>query len=150
VNSAGVLHRELVANADPGQWQREISVNLFGLMNTTRVAVTAMLEQGAGHIVNVSSMNARKFPLGGSGYSASKAGVNAFTETLRQEVTEEGIRTTVIEPGRVDTVMQDEETREAMRLLDPADVADTIVYVVSRPEHVNVNNILLRPTEQQY
>jgi NADP-dependent 3-hydroxy acid dehydrogenase YdfG len=150
VNSAGVLHRELVANADPGQWQREISVNLFGLMDTTRVAVTAMLEQGAGHIVNVSSMNARKFPLGGSGYSASKAGVNAFTETLRQEVTEEGIRTTVIEPGLVDTAMQDEETREAMRLLDPADVADTIVYVVSRPEHVNVNNILLRPTEQQY
>jgi NADP-dependent 3-hydroxy acid dehydrogenase YdfG len=150
VNSAGVLHCELVANADPGQWQREISVNLFGLMNTTRVAVTAMLEQGAGHIVNVSSMNARKFPLGGSGYSASKAGVNAFTETLRQEVTEEGIRTTVIEPGLVDTAMQDEETREAMRLLDPADVADTIVYVVSRPEHVNVNNILLRPTEQQY
>ena len=58
--------------------------------------------------------------------------------------------TTVIEPGLVDTAMQDEETREAMRLLDPADVADTIVYVVSRPEHVNVNNILLRPTEQQY
>jgi len=96
VNNAGTVYQEEVTDADPNEWRREMEVNLLGLMNVTRIAVSIMLEQGSGHIVNVSSMNARKSPPGGSGYGATKAGVNTFTETLRKEVTHKGIRTTVI------------------------------------------------------
>lgn len=149
VNSAGVLYREFVVDADPEEWQREIEVNLVGLMNATRAVLGGMCERGSGHVVNVSSINARKVAPGASGYVASKAGVNGFSEALRQEVTGKGVRVTVVEPGLVDTAMQSDETREAMDLLDPADVADAILYAVSRPEHVSVNDILIRPTEQE-
>jgi len=150
VNCAGVLYRERVVDADFEEWQREIGVNLLGLMNATRAVLGGMTERGSGHVVNVSSINARKVAPGASGYVASKAGVNGFSEALRQEVTGKGVRVTVVEPGLVDTAMQNEQTRAAMALLDPADVADAIVYAVSRPEHVSVNDIQIRPTEQEF
>lgn len=150
VNSAGAVYREPVATADPDEWQREIETALLGLMTTSQIVVAGMLEQGSGHIVNVSSLNARKAAPGASGYTASKFGVNGFSEALRQEVTTEGIRVTVIEPGAVDTTMQPDEVREAMRLLEPADVANTIVFAVSQPEYVSVNDIQIRPTDQEF
>lgn len=150
VNSAGVVYREPVATANPDEWQREIETTLGGVMTASQIAVTEMLEQGAGHIVNVSSLNARKAAPGASGYTASKFGVNGFSEALRQEVTTEGIRVTVIEPGAVDTTMQPDEVRETMQLLEPADVANAIVFAVSQPEYVSVNAIQIRPTEQEF
>lgn len=150
VNSAGSVYREPVATADPDEWRREIETTLLGLMTASQIAVTDMLEQGSGHIVNVSSLNARKAAPGASGYTASKFGVNGFSEALRQEVTTEGIRVTVIEPGAVDTTMQPDEVREAMRLLEPADIANTIVFAVSQPEYVSVNDIQIRPTDQEF
>lgn len=150
VNCAGVLYRERVVDADFEEWQREIGVNLLGLMNATRAVLGGMAERGSGHVVNVSSVNARKVAPGASGYVASKAGVNGFSEVLRQEVTGKGVRVTVVEPGLVDTAMQNEQTRAAMTLLDPADVADAIVYAVSRPKRVSVNDIRIRPTDQEF
>lgn len=150
VNSAGIVYRESVVTADPDEWQRELQSNLFGLMQVTRVALEGMLERGSGHIVNVSSLNARKAAPGASGYTASKFGVNGFSEALRQEVTTQGVRVTVIEPGAVDTAMQGDEVREALRLLDPTDVANAIVYAVSQPEHVSINGVQIRPTEQEF
>jgi NADP-dependent 3-hydroxy acid dehydrogenase YdfG len=150
VNSAGVVYREPVATVDPNKWRREIETTLLGLMTASQIAVTGMLEQGTGHIVNVSSLNARKAAPGASGYTASKFGVNGFSEALRQEVTTEGIRVTVIEPGAVATTMQPDEVHEAMQLLEPADVANAIVFAVSQPEYVSVNDIQLRPTDQEF
>lgn len=150
INSAGTVYREPVVTADPDEWRTEIETTLLGLMTASQIAVTDMLEQGSGHIVNVSSLNARKAAPGASGYTASKFGVNGFSEALRQEVTTEGIRVTVIEPGAVDTTMQPDEVREAMELLSPRDIANTIVFAVSQPEHVSLNDIQIRPTEQEF
>lgn len=150
VNSAGAVYREPVATADPDEWRTEIETTLLGLMTASQIAVADMLEQGSGHIVNVSSLNARKAAPGASGYTASKFGVNGFSEALRQEVTTEGIRVTVIEPGAVDTTMQPDEVRETMQLLSPRDIANTIVFALSQPEHVSVNDIQIRPSEQEF
>ena len=150
VNSAGTVYREPVATADPEEWRAEIETTLLGLMTTSKIAADEMLERGSGHIVNISSINARKAAPGASGYTASKFGVNGFSEALRQEVTAEGIRVAVIEPGAVDTAMQSNEVREAMELLDPEDIADAVVYAVSQPERVSVNNIQIRPTDQEF
>lgn len=150
VNCAGTVYREPVATADPNEWQDELQINLLGLMETSQMILEHMLDAGSGHIVNVSSLNARKAAPGASGYSATKSGVNGFSEALRQEVTTEGIRVTVVEPGAVNTDMQPDEMKEMLRMLDPEDIAAAIVYAVSQPEHVSVSNIQIRPTEQEF
>jgi NADP-dependent 3-hydroxy acid dehydrogenase YdfG len=159
VNNAGVMLLEAAMAADRDNWRRMVEVNLLGLMNATHAALPTMHEQGAGHIVNVSSTAGRSATATASGYNATKFGVNGFTEALRQEVTEAGIRTTLIEPGIVDTELQehipDEEVKARLEgwvdekePLTGADVAGAIRYVVTQPQHVSVNELLLRPTEQ--
>lgn len=159
VNNAGVMLLEEAMEADRGNWRQMVEVNLLGLMNATHAALSVMDEQGAGHIVNVSSTAGRSATATASGYNATKFGVNGFTEALRQEVTQDGIRTTLIEPGIVDTELQDhipdEEVKErlegwvdSMEPLTGADVAEAIRYAVTQPQHVSVNELLLRPTQQ--
>lgn len=143
VNNAGVGHWKPVADADPDEWRRELEVNLLGLMNVTRIATKAMLKQGSGHIVNVSSLSGRYAGPGWPGYSASKFGVNGFTESILYDLRENGIRVTLIEPGAVDAPMQSDADRESGRFLNPEDVADAIIYAVSRPEHVCISDIQL-------
>lgn len=150
VNCAGTVYRERVVNAEPEDWQHELQVNLWGLMATSQIALGYMLDTGSGHIVNVSSLNARKAAPGASGYSASKFGVNGFSEALRQEVTTEGVRITVVEPGAVDTGMQTDDMREMLHMLEPDDIATAITYAVLQPEHVSVSNIQIRPTDQEF
>lgn len=159
VNNAGVMLLEAALAADRDDWRQMVEVNLLGLMNATHAALPRMHEQGAGHIVNVSSTAGRSATATASGYNATKFGVNGFTEALRQEVTEDGIRTTLIEPGIVDTELQehipDEEVKARLegwvdekKPLTGADVAAAIRYVVTQPQHVSVNELLLRPTDQ--
>jgi hypothetical protein len=159
VNNAGVMLLEEAIDADRENWRRMVEVNLLGLMDATHAALAVMDEQGTGHIVNVSSTAGRSATATASGYNATKFGVNGFTEALRQEVTQDGIRTTLIEPGIVDTELQDhipdeavkeriEEWVESMEPLTGADVAEAIRYVVTQPQHVSVNELLLRPTQQ--
>lgn len=150
VNCAGTVYREPVETVELKEWQHELQVNLLGLMATSKVALEYMLDAGSGHIVNVSSLNARKAAPGASGYTASKFGVNGFSEALRQEVTTEGVRITVVEPGAVDTDMQTDEMREMLHMLEPDDIANAIAYAVSQPEHVSVNNLQIRPTDQEF
>lgn len=148
VNSAGVIHWKALADADPDEWHHEMEVNLLALMDVTHAAVTLMLEHGGGHIVNVSSLIGRYPGPGGPGYTTSKWGVSGFTESIRRDPTlrQGRIQVTLIEPGEVDTPMQPDEDRESMHMLDPEDVADAIVYAVSRPEHVCVWGIQLLST----
>ncbi|MXR50178.1 SDR family NAD(P)-dependent oxidoreductase [Halovenus sp. WSH3] len=161
VNNAGVMLLEPVERADRENFRQMVEVNLLGLMNLTHAALPTMQEQGSGHIVNVSSTAGRRANANSSGYNATKFGVNAFTEALRQEVTTDGVRTTIIEPGAVDTELQehipDEKIKqrveegllESMQPLESEDIARAITYAVSQPQHVNVNEMLIRPTDQQ-
>jgi clavulanate-9-aldehyde reducatase len=159
VNNAGVMLLGPVEQADAEDWRTMVNVNLLGLMYCTHAALPIMLRQGSGDIVNISSVAGRFARAGNAVYAATKFGVGAFSEGLRNEITERGVRVTLIEPGFVDTELQGHntgevlETLEAMRehLRDPLraqDIANGILYAVSQPPHVSINEVLIRPTRQ--
>jgi NADP-dependent 3-hydroxy acid dehydrogenase YdfG len=160
VNNAGVMLLEPAMETNTDNWRQMVELNLLGLMNATHAALPIMENQSEGHIVNVSSVAGRQASPNASGYNATKFGVNGFTDALRQEVAEEGIRTTLIEPGVVDTELQehipDDEAKETVEgwveSMDPLtgeDIARSIRYAVTQPQHVSVNELLIRPTQQQ-
>ena len=159
VNNAGVMLLGRIVGADIADWQRMVNINLLGLMYATHEALPLMQAQGGGEIVNISSVAGRVARLNNGVYAATKFGVVAFSEALRQEVTKQHIRVTVIEPGAVDTELSSHITQEQARRdtqewiqsltpLHSADIARAIVYVVTQPPHVSVNELLVRPTEQ--
>jgi NADP-dependent 3-hydroxy acid dehydrogenase YdfG len=159
VNNAGVMLLGPVEQADSEDWRTMVNVNLLGLMYCTHAALPIMLGQEGGDIVNISSVAGRFARAGNAVYAATKFGVGAFSEGLRNEVTERGVRVTLIEPGFVDTELQGHntgevlETLEAMRehLRDPLraqDIANGILYAVSQSPHVSINEVLIRPTRQ--
>jgi NADP-dependent 3-hydroxy acid dehydrogenase YdfG len=134
-------------------------VNVLGLLYTTDAAIEAMKNQDGGHLVNISSLAGRKVTRDSSGvYAGSKHAVGAISEGLRQELLQDGIRVTIIEPGAVETELPDhitdEDARESLgglldlEILQAEDVANAIVYAVTQPQRVSVNEILLRPTQQ--
>ncbi|QLG48656.1 SDR family oxidoreductase [Natrinema halophilum] len=157
VNNAGVMLLEPLERAERSNLRQMVEVNLLGLMNLTHAVLPLMQAQDAGHIVNVSSVAGRRASANVSGYNATKFGVNAFTEALRQEVTTDDIRTTVIEPGAVDTELAthitdeqilDEFAEMDMPMLSPEDIARSIVFATAQPQHVSVNELLVTPTGQ--
>jgi len=161
VNNAGVMLLGPVAGAEVEQWERMIKVNLLGLLYCTHATLPIMGEAGGGHIVNVASVAGRQASLGSAVYSMTKFGVVAFSEALRQEVLHANVRVTCIEPGFVDTELQGHnehplvvEAIDKMRkdlgddVLTAGDIADAIVYAVSRPSRVAINEVLVRPTKQ--
>jgi hypothetical protein len=159
INNAGVMLLEPIERATAANFRQSIEVNLLGLMNATRAAVPIMREQGSGHVVNVASVSGRKASAGASAYNASKFGVVGFSEALRQELTDGDVRVTVIEPGIVDTELAehipDEQSKEStderiasMEPLSGTDIARSILYALSQPPHVDVNELLVRPTQQ--
>ncbi len=161
VNNAGVMLLGPVAGAEIEHWQRMINVNLLGLLYCTHAALPIMGEAGGGHIVNLSSVAGRQASLGAAVYNMTKFGVVAFSEALRQEVLHANVRVTCVEPGFVDTELQGHnehpmvvEATEKMReeigdVLEAEDIADAIVYALSRPSRVAVNEVLIRPTKQR-
>ena len=160
VNNAGVMYLEPVAEADLGRWRRMLELNVLSLIASTQAALAGMKTRRDGHIVNVSSTAGRVANPNAAAYSATKFGVVAFSEALRREVYADNIRVSIIEPAIVQTELRDHIGHAAtqaslnawannMRQLQPEDVADAIVFCVSRPSHVNVNEILMRPTDQE-
>jgi NADP-dependent 3-hydroxy acid dehydrogenase YdfG len=160
VNNAGVMLLGTIVGADPEDWRRMVSTNVLGLMYMTHAAIDGMVEQGSGDVVNISSVAGRTARKGAGVYNASKWAVNAFSESLRQEVTARGVRISLVEPGAVATELSSHITqpdaREAsrqmaasMRTLQSEDIARAIVYVVTQPPHVAVNEVLVRPTDQE-
>lgn len=148
VNNAGVGHweREGVVDADLDEWKLEIEVNLLGVMYGTQLAASAMREAGHGDIVNIGSGSGRHpFPQWPS-YVASKYGVRGFTESALRDLREAGIRVTHILPGEVETPIQPDEDIETGQMLDPEDVAEAILFAVSRPDHVCVNDLMIIPS----
>jgi NADP-dependent 3-hydroxy acid dehydrogenase YdfG len=159
VNNAGVMLLGPIQDADTEEWRRMVAVNLLGLFYCTHAALPVMRDQGGGHIVNLSSVAGRTASLGVGVYNATKWGVGAFSESLRQEALHLKVRVTIIEPGFVATELQDHSTNPMARAaiedirknttpLEADDIADAIHYAVSQPPHVSVNEILVRPTEQ--
>jgi NADP-dependent 3-hydroxy acid dehydrogenase YdfG len=158
VNNAGVMLLGPVEGAPTEEWRRMIAVNVFGVLYCTHAALPIMREQGSGHIVNVSSV-AGRFARAGSGvYNLTKFGVGAFSEALRQEAAPLGIRVTLVEPGAVATELVDQnrpEIQQAIRgvladvqSLRSEDIADAILYAISCPPNMSVNEVLVRPTGQ--
>ncbi|MCT7968431.1 SDR family NAD(P)-dependent oxidoreductase [Laspinema sp. D1] len=135
-------------------------MNLLGAMYCCHAVAPVMQEQQRGHIVNVSSVAGRTASAGVSAYNASKWGVGAFSEALRQELCKSGVRVTVVEPGWVETPLYEEIASPAMQErvsrwqegigepLLPEDVAGAIAFALSQPQWVNVSEILLRLTGQ--
>lgn len=150
VNNAGVGHWDNVGidEGDLDEWRAEIEINLIGVMELSRIAAAVMIEQGrGGDVVNLSSGAGRgpgpEYPA----YTTSKHGVNGFTYSIMRPLRRHGIRVTLIEPGEVDTAMQDGEPTELRaQMLRPDDVADAIVWALTRPRHMFVGNMLIAPT----
>ena len=160
VNNAGVMLLGPILGADTEDWRRMIGTNVLGLMYATHAALPMMKAQGSGHVVNVSSVAGRTARAGAGVYNASKWGVGAFSESLRQEVYKDKIRVTIIEPGAVATELTDHTTHaeskqqiqafvQNMTPLEGEDIAAAVVYAVTQPDRVSVNEILVRPTEQE-
>jgi NADP-dependent 3-hydroxy acid dehydrogenase YdfG len=160
VNNAGVMLLAPIEGATAEDWRHMLELNVMAPMVSTQAALPVMRARGSGHIVNIASTAGRIANPSVSGYSASKFGIVAFSESLRREVYKDNIRVTVIEPGVVATELRDHiphaGTKQAidawaasLRQLQPEDVASAVLYAVSQPEHVNVNEILIRPTDQE-
>ena len=161
VNNAGVMLLGPVIGVPTEEWRRMVEVNLLGLLYCTHAALPIMGEQGSGHIVNISSVAGRFANLGSAVYNLTKFGVNAFSEALRQEVTPANVKVTVIEPGFVATELQAHNTnpvvvqamenmlKEIGKPLEAEDIARAILYAVGEPDHVVVNEVLVRPSGQR-
>jgi len=160
VNNAGVMLLGMVDGANTEDWRRMINVNVLGLMYATHAVLPIMKAQGEGHIVNISSVAGRVANAGTGVYNATKWAVGAFSESLRKEVYQNNIRVTIIEPGLVATELPqhitDPTAKEraqqfysSVKALESEDIAAAIAYAVTQPPHVNVNEILIRPTEQE-
>ncbi len=161
VNNAGsAFGSEPVASADPEDWRRMFEVNVIGVLNVTKALLPALIASGDGVIVNVGSTAGRIAYEGGGGYTASKHGTQVLTETLRLELCGEPVRVTEIAPGMVKTEEfslkrfgGDREKYDAVYAgvaepLVAEDIADAIGWVVTRPSHVNVDELVIRPRAQ--
>lgn len=165
VNNAGVMLLGPIHGAPTEEWERMIDINLKGLMYVTHAALPHLhtsAKNGPRHvadIVNISSVAGRVARAGLGVYNLTKHGVGAVSEALRQEASPEGVRVTVVEPGVVETELTDhirDGVREVVKErlgkieqpLQAHDIADAIEYAVTRPAHVSLNEILIRPTGQ--
>jgi NADP-dependent 3-hydroxy acid dehydrogenase YdfG len=165
INNAGVMLLGPIVDAPVEEWRRMVGINLLGLLYTTHAALPHLLEAAetdprrVADLVNVSSV-AGRFARQGSGvYNATKFGVGAFSESLRQEVTGRHVRVSLVEPGATATELAGHnrpEVLEGMRstfgtieIMTAEDIAESIVFTVTRPRHVVVNEVLIRPTEQE-
>jgi NADP-dependent 3-hydroxy acid dehydrogenase YdfG len=158
VNNAGVMLLGKIEGADTTDWTRMINTNVLGLMFMTHAALPHLLAS-QGSIVNMSSVAGRYARAGGGVYNASKWAVGAFSEALRQEVTGRGVRVVLIEPGIVATELRDHITDQnakamvdqrasEMRQLQASDIANAVVWAVTQPDYVAINEVLIRPTDQ--
>jgi len=164
VNNAGVMLLGPAVDAPTEEWERMISINLNGLLYVTKAALPHLLDAAengnrrVADLVNISSVAGRVARVGSGVYNMTKHGVGAFSESLRQEVTRRHVRVSLIEPGATATELSShlrDEVRaaqlkrfEGMERMTADDIAEAIDLVVTRPRHVAINEVLIRPTEQ--
>lgn len=160
VNNAGLMPLSFVKNLKVDEWDQMVDVNIKGVLYCTAATIPHMLKQNSGHIVNISSIAGRVVFPAGSVYCATKYAVRAFSEGLRQELSaRNNIRVTTIEPGVVDTELTNTITDKSleafvksaktMQALKSEDIANSILFAIESPSHMNVNEITIRPTTQE-
>jgi NADP-dependent 3-hydroxy acid dehydrogenase YdfG len=164
VNNAGVMLLGPVIDAPVEEWERMVQINVLGLLYCTHAALPHLLRAAedsprrVADLVNISSVAGRETRNGSGVYNATKHGVGAFSDALRKEITTRHVRVSLIEPGAVDTELASHNRPEilagirqrfAIERLRAEDIADAIAYVISRPRHVAINEVLVRPTEQE-
>lgn len=165
VNNAGMMLLGPAVDAPLAEWRQMVELNVLGLLYCAHAALPHLLraaEDGPRHVadmVNVSSVAGRVARSGSGVYNLTKHGVGAFSESLRQEVTQRHVRVSLVEPGATETELSGHnrpEVLDAIRTqfrgverLQAEDIADAITYIVTRPRHVAINEILIRPTEQE-
>ncbi len=163
INNAGVMLLGPAVGAPLSEWQRMVELNVLGLLYCAHAALPHLLraaEDGPRQVadmVNISSVAGRVARSGSGVYNLTKHGVGAFSESLRQEVTRRYVRVSVVEPGATATELTGHNRPEILemirarpeRRMEAADIADAIMYIVTRPRHVAVNEMLIRPTEQE-
>lgn len=160
INNAGLMPQSPLERRKIDDWNRTIDVNLKGVLYGIAAALPHMQRQKSGHIINVSSVAGHKVRAGGAVYAATKVAVRMLSEGLRQEVKPYNIRTTVISPGAVDTELPDSATeadvREGLNSFYqanavPADsFARAVAFAIGQPDDVDINEILYRPTRQEF
>ena len=164
INNAGVMLLGPIADAPVEEWDRMFDLNVKGLMYVAHAALPHLIKAAdtdprrVADLVNVSSVAGRRVGVGGGVYQATKHAVGVFSEALRQEVTERHVRVALMEPGAVATELTHHmrpEIRDALssaaldnEILQSEDIADAIAYMVTRPRHMGINEMLIRPTEQ--
>ena len=159
VNNAGLGHKEPLMTGKTDAWREMLEVNVLALCICTREAISLMQAANSGHILHVSSMSGHRVPAIAGVYSASKFAVRSLTETLRRELraANSHIRISSISPGIVETEFAQkyhqsaekaEQTYSQFPVLQAVDIANAVAYALSQPEHVEVNDILVRPTQQ--
>lgn len=160
VNNAGVMYLEPVIEADLARWRRMFEINVLGLIAATQAALPGMRDRRDGHIVNIASTAGRVASPMGAAYSGTKFGVVAFSESLRKEIYKDRVRVTVIEPGLVATELREHighavtqkainDWADSIRQLQSDDIARAILFCVTQPPHVCINEVLMRPTDQE-
>lgn len=160
INNAGIMPLSFFKNLKINEWDQMIDVNLRGVLYCTAAAIPTMINNKSGHIINISSVAGRIIFPAGSVYCATKHAITAFSEGLRQELSQRyNIKVTCIEPGVVATELPNTITDKAlegfiesvkkMEALQAEDIANAIVYALESPRYVNVNEILLRPMSQE-
>lgn len=159
VNNAGLARgTDKAQNGDPAQWDEVIQTNVNGLLYMTRAVTPGMVERGRGHVINLGSVAGHEVYPGGAVYCATKHAVGAITKGLRMDLLGTGLRVSTVDPGMVETEFSvvrfggDQERADkvyrGMTPLTAADIADTILWVATRPPHVNVDEIIIKPTDQ--
>jgi NADP-dependent 3-hydroxy acid dehydrogenase YdfG len=159
-NAGGALGTDPVSSGDPADWRRMYEVNVIGTLLVTRALLPALVASGAGTLINLGSTAGHVTYEGGGGYTAAKHGVTAMTETLRLELNGQPVRVTEIAPGMVrtdefslnrfggDSAKADAIYAGVREPLVAEDVADTVVWVATRPHHVNIDLLVVKPLAQ--
>ena len=164
VNNAGVMLLGQIQDAELDEWERMIDLNLKGLLYVANASLPHLLEAAesdprkVADLVNISSVAGRQARVGSGVYNLTKHGVGAFSESLRQEVTERHVRVSLVEPGAVATELVSHNTDPVQEqfekrfgdteILEAVDIAESIEFIVTRPRRVAINEVLIRPTEQ--
>lgn len=157
-NAGGALGLDPIAEADETKWQQMFDSNVLGTLRMTKALLPLLIASGNGHVVNVGSVAAFEPYVGGSGYNAAKASVRAFSDVLRMELLGKPVRVSEIDPGMVQTdfslVRFDGDAEKAAAVyrgatpLTAEDIADCIRFVVTRPSHVDIDQLVIRPRDQ--
>lgn len=145
INSAGQMLSSKITDYQVDEWDSMIDVNIKGTLYTAKAALPTMLEQSSGHLINIASISGFEVTKSSTIYSATKAAVHTITQGLEKELAKTGVKVTSISPGMVDTAITATYNPTDRKKLEPQDIAEAVLYALTQPKHVNVNEITVRP-----